>query len=589
MIEKRLNVLRRELQDSKIDAIVIPLCDPHNSEYMADHWKKLQWISGFTGSAGTVVVTPDHAGLWSDSRYFIKGQKELEGTPFVFHKMGLVDKSTPLRWLIDHIVEGATVAMTADMWTQKQVEGYRDSLAEKDIRVSTEHDLISTIWEEDRPALPVEQLFIHDIKYACTSIDDKLSLIRQKMEAKGVAWHLITTLDDIAWTLNLRGRDVEFNPVFLAYLIVGHTESRLYIQDEKLTPEVIQHLSNANVVMKPYDEIDPDVAALTEPTLVNAADCNHALFSCLPAGVVQRGKTIPRWLKAVKTAGEIGHIANAMVKDGVALVHAFMWLEDHLGRQDITEADFVDQLAHFRSQQEGYYGESFSAIVGYNGNASSPHYRPLHGQSAQIQPSGILLCDSGGQYMDGTTDITRVIALSTPTDEIKRAYTLVLKGHISLDRARFPVGTTGGQLDVYARQPLWQHGMDFGHGTGHGVGYFLCVHEPPQGYAPGRTSRAMTALEPGMFSSNEPGYYETGQYGIRIENLVVVEEDDKEGFLKHRNLTLFPIDTTLIDRSLMTSIEIEWLNDYHSRVFAELSPHLEEVPKAWLASKCARF
>ncbi|MFT6809855.1 MAG: Xaa-Pro aminopeptidase [Saprospiraceae bacterium] len=582
----KIKGLREEMLKKNISAIVIPNCDPHNSEYLADHWKKIPWISGFTGSAAIVVITAESAGLWTDSRYFIQGEAELKDSEVQLQKMGLQDKNTPIKWLQKNLKKGDTVAMTGDMWPHAEISKYINSLTKQEINVQTTIDLISTIWIERRPALPASPIFPHDLKYAGVSTREKLQTIRNQMKDQDVAWHLVTTLDDIAWICNLRGHDVSYNPVFLAYMLIGKSEAYLYIDEKKQTDSILQNLNDAGIKARSYYNIASDLQDLKERTLVNPEDCNQYLYETIPVDQVVEGITISRLLKACKNTIECQHIEKMMVKDGIALVNSFYWLDQNIDTEPITEATFADKIAFFRSQQEGYYGESFPAIVGYKSNGAINHYRPHHDSALQLKREGILLCDSGGQYVDGTSDITRTIALGTPKEEQKRAFTLVLKGHISLDSIQYPRGTTGSQLDVLARQHLWQAGMNYGHGTGHGVGFFMNVHEPPQGFAPGTGSRATTELLPGMFSSNEPGYYKDGEYGIRIENLVITQKSTIEGFLCHHNVTLYPMDLNMIDVSLLSPHDIDWINEYQIRVYAALSPLLFGEIKRWFEKQC---
>lgn len=585
-IKRRIQALRKEMYDSKIAAIVVPNCDPHNSEYLADHWKKMTWISGFTGSAGTVVITQRAAGLWTDARYFVQAEMELQDTDIMLQKMGLLDDNTPLLWLTSHLSPGDRITMSGDMWSQESIQKYIDQLSPLDIEVVTSLDLVSQVWIEDRPPIPTDPLTLHDTKYAGQSAQQKLALIRAELQHQNIPWHLITTLDDIAWICNLRGTDVSFNPVFLAYMLIGSSTAYLYIDTHKQTPEILSYLDSAGIVARDYDRLPRDLATVSEPILINPVDCNSYLYRQVSPSCIIKGETISRKLKAIKNPIESRHIEHMMVKDGIALVHAFYWLEQHIDSGSVTEAVFADQIAHYRSLQEGYYGESFPAIIGYRSNGAINHYRPHHDTALTLEREGILLCDSGGQYVDGTSDITRTIALGIPTQEQKIAFTLVLKGHIALDSIHYPEGTTGSQLDVLARQYLWQAGLNYGHGTGHGVGFFMNVHEPPQGFAPGKSSRATTPLQPGMLTSNEPGYYKNGAFGIRIENLVITQESSYEGFLCHHNVTLYPIDLHMIDSSLLSSQEIDWINNYHIKVYAALSPFLKDPLKSWFEVQC---
>ncbi|GJM34366.1 MAG: Xaa-Pro aminopeptidase [Saprospiraceae bacterium] len=575
-----------------LDAYIVPSHDPHQSEYVADRWKSREWLSGFTGSAGLLVVTAQHAGLWTDSRYFTQAEQQLKGSSIVLHKQRIPHAPEHVSWLVDNLSKGATVGVDGNLFSVSQIRYLAKHFYEKEIDINHDFDLIEEIYK-DRSGLPGAEVFEHKLEYAGRSREEKLALIREEMTKKALSFWLVTTLDDIAWVLNLRSADVNFNPLFISYLVIGEEISYLFIQKGKINKELEDELQTAGIFLKEYAEIEPFLQNLSpEKTIaIDPAATSIRLFNAIPEGRSHQEKNLIRQLKAIKTEHEVSHIRQAMVKDGVALTRLFRWLEGELRERAVSEVEVADKLAGFRSQQANYYGESFAAIVGYNANGAIVHYRPEPGKCAMIESKGILLLDSGGQYMDGTTDITRTIALGEPTATQKRHFTLVLKGNIALSMMKFPEGTSGAQLDGFARQYLWQEGLNFGHGTGHGVGYFLNVHEPPQGFATSAvTSRGATPFEPGMFTSNEPGYYEDGKYGIRIENLelcIKVEATDYGQFLAFETLTLFPIDRNLMDMALLTETEKQWLNDYHAKVFEQLSPKLEKEEVAWLAQKCA--
>lgn len=590
-INERIEALRAQMRRHGVDAYLVPSSDPHQSEYVADHWKVREWLSGFTGSAGTLIVTEDHAGLWTDSRYFLQAEKELAASEVELHKQQVAHAPEHLSWLANALPAGSTVGCNGFLFSVGQIARIGRTLEQNDIDLLYDLNLIADIWE-DRPPLPKDQVFRHEEKYAGKSRREKLREIREQMRAQKARQYLITTLDDIAWTLNLRGHDVEYNPVFISYLVVGEDASLLFIDEEKIPDNLQAQLQADGVALRNYFAIMDYLEALPEgvSVLVDPQTVNRRLFDVIPEEQRIQGDNIPRRLKAIKNKTEVEHLRRVMVKDGVALVKLYRWLETALPSRKVTEFEVARQLNHFRSAQGDYHGESFGAIVGYNANGAVVHYRPMPETSAALQPKGILLLDSGGQYVDGTTDITRTTALGEPTEEQRRDYTLVLKGHIALATIRFPVGTTGGQLDVLARMHLWRHGLNYGHGTGHGVGFFLNVHEPPQGFAASNvTTRGTTAIEPGMLTSNEPGFYKNGSYGIRIENLVLCvdgEETDYGHFLKFETLTLFPIDLTLLEESMLTKEERDWLNQYHQEVFEKLSPHLNPEEVDWLERKC---
>jgi len=584
-----LKHLRQALRAHGLDAYVIPTSDPHQSEYVAEHWKTREWISGFSGSAGIVVITQDHAGLWTDSRYFLQAENQLDGSEFVLHKQQSTGTPEHVTWLAEHLPKGSTVGIDGYLFSVGQLRHFEKHLQSKGIDIQTNVDVIAEIWK-DRPALPLDPIFEYDVTYAGESRADKLNRIREKMSKQGADYHLITTLDDIAWALNIRGKDVEANPVAISYLVVGKEIAYLFINAAKVPDEIKTNLNKDGVILKPYDAIESFLQQLEAPILVDDRSISVRLYKAIREDQIIKGDNITLLLKAIKNSTEITHLREAMRKDGVALLRFFRWLEQESQHRTVSEFEAGRKLDEFRAAQGNYFGESFTAIVGYNANGAIVHYRPEEGSSAEIQSEGILLLDSGGQYLEGTTDITRTIALGTPTEEQKRHYTLVLKGHIALAKAKFPTGTTGVQLDTLARQFLWNQGLNFGHGVGHGVGFFLSVHEPPQGFTPSpNNQRGSTPHEPGMLTSNEPGFYKTGEYGIRIENLVLcveAEENEFGKFLQFETLTLFPIDTTLIDSSLLTQEEKNWFNDYQHRVFNELAPRLEGEEVAWLSRKC---
>ncbi len=586
--QQKLDSLRHAMRQRGLSAYIIPSADPHQSEYVAPHWKSRQWISGFSGSAGTAVVTMDHAGLWTDSRYFLQAEEQLKGSGFTLHKLGTPHTPEHLDWLKDNLPQGSKVGLDGRIFSVGQVRHIAKLFYDKKIELDTNVDLIAGTWE-GRPALPADPVFEHDLKYAGIDRTEKLKQLREKMGNAG--YHLISTLDDIAWLFNLRGSDVECNPVFYAYAIVGKTAAWLFIEKNKLPEGLAQKLNDDGIIVMPYDQVADFLKKITpnDKLHLDKSTTSNQLYSAVPQDAIVEGENIAAQLKAIKNATEAEHIRQVMVRDGVALLRLFRWLDAVLDERPVPEAEVADQLATFRKQQENYFGESFDAIVGYNANGAIVHYRPEYGHCASIEKKGILLLDSGGQYLNGTTDITRTVALCEPTDEQVRDFTLVLKGHISLARAVFPKGTTGLQLDTLARAALWQNHLNYGHGTGHGVGFFLCVHEGPQGISPVNSAKTNTPIEPGMLISNEPGLYKAGSYGIRCENLVLCTEcteNDFGKFYQFETLSLFPFDVRLVDRSLLSEEERQWLNHYQATVWDKLSPHLTQAEKAWLEEKC---
>ncbi len=588
-INNRIAALRLSMSERNIQAFIVPSSDPHQSEYVAGHWQFRQWISGFTGSAGVFFATPDYAGLSTDSRYFLQAETELKDSEVKLHRQVIPHQPQVISWLADNLEKGAKVGIDPQLFSIKQVQQYTRQLERNGLILEFCPDLINDVWT-GRPPLPQDKIFEHDIKYAGLSRGEKLSRIRAKMYAEELDYHLVTTLDDIAWIFNIRGNDVESNPVAIAYALIGRTTCDLFINLDKVPENLQQEFTSENIKIKPYEAISKELAALDTETkiLLDKGTVNAHLYQMIKATIID-GMTISTILKAEKNPVEAKHIRNVMIKDGVALTKLYRWLEKTLQQRSIKETEVAEKLIEFRQGQSDYYGESFSAIVGYQGNGAIVHYRAQEETCAEIKAEGILLLDSGGQYLDGTTDITRTVALSEPTAEQKRNYTLVLKGHIDLATLHFPYGTRGNQMELLARKSLWKYGLNYGHGTGHGVGFFLNVHEGPQSLSSAAAGKAAIVFEPGMLTSNEPGFYKTDEYGIRIENLILCIEDQKTdfgSFLKFETLTLFPIDTTLIDFSLLTREEVAWLNDYHKKVFEKLSPQLEKEEKAWLAEKC---
>ena len=589
-INNNISALRQQMNKHNFDAYIIPGSDPHQSEYAADHWKARKWISGFTGSAGNVVVTNDHAGLWTDSRYFIQAAKELKGTKMKLHKLKVAHTSEYIAWILENVKSGGKVGCDGMLFSVGQIQQLEKLFKEKNIKLDYSKDLLMEAWE-NRPALPTNEIFEHKVKYAGKSRAKKIEIIRAKMKFQGADYHFVSTLDDVAWIFNIRSSDVECNPVSIAYSVIGSKNAYLFIDKKKVPMRLRKEFQKDGIILKTYDGIFDFLKKLNKSKniLVDPSTTNMKLYNAIPKKQIVHGKTISTHLKALKNKTEIKHIKNAMIKDGVALTRLFMWLEKSLEKGTVTEVEVAKKLSGFRTEQGEYHGESFDAIVGYKGNGAIVHYRPEEGDCATIKKEGILLLDSGGQYEDGTTDITRTVALGKPTKEQKRNFTSVLKGHIGLAELKFPMGTRGNQIEVLARQHLWQDGLNYGHGTGHGVGFFLNVHEGPQSIGSGITAKAATVIEAGMLTSNEPGFYKTGEYGIRIENLILAVETKKTAFgqfLKFESVTLFPIDKNLINYPMLTKREVKWLEDYHQEVLEKLSPFLNKKEKAWMKGKC---
>lgn len=578
------------MQENGLDAYIIPSQDPHQSEYVADHWQARRWLTRFTGSAGTAVLTASTAHLWTDSRYFIQAEQQLSGSGFELKKLTVPYTAEYLEWLRDHLPVGATVGCDARLFTVSQARAARKTLGEKDIELAFSNHLIDDLWT-DRPALPDDTVFELEPEYAGQSRTDKLKAVRSNK--KGVAYYLVTALDEIAWLLNIRGSDVECNPVAISYLLLGKKDAYWFTNPSKVPDSLRQSLQRDGIELRPYTGL---ADALRDAGANNFIGYQPGATSAYYYDLLDsdRWKKQPNLiapLKAIRNAIEQQNLKTAMRKDGVALLRLYRWMEQALSNgQQPTEFEVGEKLATMRAQQEKYFGESFPAIVGYAGNGAIVHYRAEAATSASVKPEGLLLLDSGGQYLEGTTDITRTVALGPVSESVKDRYTRVLKGLIALSSAVFPEGTTGVQLDILARQHLWAAGLNYGHGTGHGVGHFLNVHEGPQGITPNpRTSRGQAPIMPGTLTSNEPGFYKEGEYGIRIENLdLCVEkmETDTGKFYTFEPQTLFPIATDLILRSMLTEQEQQWLNEYHARVLEELTPLLYAAEQGWLEKKC---
>ena len=592
-IHSRIAALRGVMQQRGVAACIVPTADPHLSEYLPEHWTAREWLSGFTGSAGTLVVTADSAGLWTDSRYFSQAQRQLAGSGVELVKLNVPHTPEHVAWLCERMHAGDKVACAADMLSLAAERSLRRQLAEHGAEL-VEDDLPATIWS-DRPPLPHAPVYEHPLEYAIHGRAQKLASVRDAMKRVGATHHIVSALDEIAWVLNLRGSDVEYNPVFLSHLLIDVDGATLFAEAAKLDSALREALADDGVHIAPYAGIADALAKLPPHAklLLAPGAISAAVAHAIPGHVALVEAAGPVGAaKARKTDKEMDHVREAMRRDGVALVRGARWLEQslHEGKR-LSELDVDEKLRELRSQQPGFVSESFSTIAGYEANAALPHYRALPESHSELEPRGMLLIDSGAQYLGGTTDITRMWALGETTPEQRRDVTLVLKGVIALSRAKFPRGTSGQQLDALARAPIWAAGVDYGHGTGHGVGYCLNVHEGPQSIRPPRSGQHLEALDVGMITSIEPGIYKPGRHGVRIENLAatVPAGDGEFGeFLAFETLTLCPIDTRLLDLSLLDATEIAWLDGYHATVQERLTPLLDDpADRAWLDARCA--
>ena len=585
-ITERIGRLRQCLREQSLSAFIIPSTDPHSGEYVPDHWKTREWVSGFTGSAGTAVITLDDAALWTDSRYFLQAADQLDGTGIRLMKDRLPDTPSIPEWVGQSLSPGAVVGVDGWVNTIGETQALREALAREGLTLRTDYDPVTRLWD-GRPALPGTPVSIHPLEYAGVACHEKLAAIREKLLARGADGILLSTLDDIAWTLNLRGNDVHCNPVFVSYLLITSQESILYVRTEKLTTEVKAYLAQEGVNTEDYDDLQEDLRDYPYATLsLDPGRTNEAVRQAVnPLTKVLLEESPVPLMKAVKNEAEIRGFHAAMLRDGVAMVKFLKWLEEAVPQGNETEMSIDRKLYECRAEQPLFRGISFDTIAGYKEHAAIVHYEATPETDKPLAPEGLLLLDSGAQYADGTTDITRTIALGETTDDERRDYTLVLKGHIGLTRACFPQGTCGTQLDVLARQAMWREGANFLHGTGHGVGAYLNVHEGPHQI---RMNHVPTPLRPGMTVTDEPGIYRAGRYGIRTENTLLVvpyRETEFGTFYTFEPLTLCPIDTRPIVRSMLTAEETEWLNAYHRMVYDRLSPLLDEEHRAWLESK----
>ncbi len=587
-IKNRLILLRKAMLKAGVSACIIPGTDPHASEYIAEHWKERVWISGFNGSAGTAVVTVNKAGLWTDSRYFLQGAEQLVETDIELMKQGLPETLEIIPWLSDELKAGDKVGVNPQVFSVNVYAAMKTELKMVGIELVS-IDLLAEVWTE-RPSLPLKPFFVFDTKYSGKSTTEKLTAVRTELKKARANVFVMSALDDIAWLFNIRGNDVDYNPVVIAYALVEEDKATLFIAAEKLTTETRSYLENQGVSVASYTGIYEalKVISTSKAVLIDGAKLNQSLFEAIPAACAKRNTMSPVFkLKSIKNEVEMAGVRRAMIKDGVALTKFFKWLEENVASGNLTETSVNKKLYECRNEQENFIGESFGTIAGYGPHGAIVHYSATEESASTLKPEGIFLLDSGGQYLDGTTDITRTVALGKVTEQQKKDFTLVLKGHIALGTAVFPVGTRGSQLDILARKAMWDLGLNYGHGTGHGVGHFLNVHEGPQSI---RTEENPIILQAGMFMSNEPGLYRTGEYGIRTENLVHIVpamQSEFGQFLQFETVTLFPIDKALIATEMLTETETAWLNDYHQKVFEKVSPVLNADEKKWLENKCS--
>ncbi len=585
----RIAALREQMQFQSLDASVWLSADPHLSEYLPERWQLRVWLSGFTGSAGSLVVTQDSAALWTDSRYWEQAESQLQGTGITLMRAGAPDVPEPSVWLRKQVPAGSRVALDGRMLAMQAWEQWRQG--ESELQWVMDADLISPIWA-DRPGDPFKAVYEHVPPHACRNRVDNLSALRAQMSKAQADWHLISSLDDIAFLLNLRGSDVSYNPVFLSFLLVSQDQAHLFVAPGQISSELTQILLATGVEVQAYSDLPAFLQALPAGLSILLDPARTTVDSArkLKHLNVLEQLNPSQLMKACKTSAELDNVRAVMEQDGAALCEFFAWLDAVQGQVPISELTIDEQITAARARRPGFVSPSFSTIAAYQAHGAMPHYQASPQSHAQIVGDGLLLIDSGGQYLGGTTDITRMVPIGSLSAAQKRDCTVVLQGMIAMSQAVFPMGVSGAHLDVLARQPLWRQGLDYGHGTGHGVGYFMNVHEGPQSLSWRARPSAHTVLRPGMITSNEPGLYRQGQWGVRIENLLACipgPETEFGSFLQFESLTLCPIDTRCIDASLLLATERDWLNQYHAQVRERLRPLLDGKALEWLLERTA--
>ena len=592
-IPERIAALREAMKQHKIDAYIIPTSDPHMSEYPADCWKYREWISGFTGSAGTVIITADKAGLWTDSRYFLQASTQLEGTGIELFKMMLPETPTIPEFLTHELKEGQTVGLNGETYSLADARSLEKALAEKEIKLNTNASLIDPIWKE-RPAIPEAPMFEMPVELSGKSTEDKLIDINKMLHKAGADCTILSALDEVAWTFNIRGTDVAYNPVVISYAFVSEKESVLFVNPKKIPAEIAEHLKKEGVTLADYGMLATFLSRLPEQTrvFIDSKRTNVAIYNALPkSSILIEGTSPANHLKSIKNETEIKGFRNAVLKDGIAMTKFYFWLEKMLkAGEKVTELSAAAKLTALRSEQPQYVMDNFASISSYGPHGAVVHYSPTPETDTELKTDSLYLLDSGAQYLDGTTDITRTIALcDEPSEQMKKDFTRALKGTIGIAKCKFPAGIRGCLIDAFARKALWDAGINYLHGTCHGIGHCLNVHEGPQSI---RMEENPVILEPGMVMSDEPAMYRPGEYGIRTENMILIREDSETEFgkfLGFETLTLCYIDTKLVIPSMLSVREHAWLNKYHQMVYDLVSPHLTEEEKAWLKEKTAEI
>lgn len=591
-INSRIQQLRDKMKALKLDAFIIPSTDPHQSEYVCDYWKVRAYFSGFTGSAGTLVVTQKDAAMWTDGRYFLQVEQECEGTVVELFKQNIPHAPEHIPWICNHLDANSVIGLDYRQFSKAQIDYLLSFSNPKNIEIKDVPNLVDEIWL-DRPSLPYDKVEVHSLEYSGESTVSKIQKVKAEIENQKADYYLLSSLDDLAWLFNIRSTDIDFTPLVTAYGLIGKEKSYLFSDRNRYSVKIISVFESLNIEIVDYDLIAQKLPVLSEgkKIITDEASLNYASFVGVKGELIFQ-QSLVQQLKTIKNSVEIENAKKCMLKDAIAMTQFYIWLDDELKTRKISEYEIGKKLTSFRKEQPLYKDDSFASIVGYKGNGAIIHYTAPEEGSAMIENNGILLIDSGAQYENGTTDITRTIWLgeAEPTQEIKTAYTSVLKGYIELDTMQFPKGTVGMQLDAFARMHLWKQGLNFPHGTGHGIGSYGMVHEPTQGFTSNMTnSRGSEAHKPNQFTTIEPGCYKEGVYGIRIENVVVSKENEMNDFgtfYGFEAITLFPIETKLIDKNLLLKHEIDWLNRYHKKVYNTVSPKLKPSEKDWLLKKC---
>lgn len=588
---EKLALIRETMERSGIDAYLIPDTDPHLGEYIPDHWRIIRWLTGFTGSAGTIIITQSFAGLWTDSRYTVQAEEQLSGSGVILMKSEAGDTSGYILWMVENLEQRTKIGFDGRILSVSRVRKIKRETEVKLFVIDAECDLITPFWT-DRPPLPSEKAFDYPVSFAGRERSEKIREVKDEMKRTKAEYHLLASPDDIMWLLNIRGKDIRYSPLLLSYALISADQILLFTDEDKIPFHLAREFDKLDIVILPYEETAGMLTTLKSGTiLISPATTSEALYNSLPVKLrIKEDISIPARLKAVKNKLEAANLANAMIKDGIVLTEFLFWLFHYEGKDQLTELSLSDKLNFLRSKQDNFLSLSFRSIVAFNEHAALPHYSATPESDAMITSNGLLLIDSGSQYLDGTTDITRTVSTGTPTGAQKKDFTLILKGMISLATSKFPLGTYGYQLDILARRFLWQNGLNYGHGTGHGVGYCLNVHEGPQRISTVAGNDPWSYLRPGMVVSDEPAIYREGQYGIRTENLLLCYEDEETEygkFLGFETLSLCYIETDLIDVTMLTDEEITWLNNYHRDVYEKIHSHLSPEVQLWLKEKTA--